>query len=200
MEHNFHEDQLESFEVLIEEHVDSMFNTAVKLCGSPSDAEDLVQETYYRAYRSFDKFKHASSFKTWLHQILRNTYINSYRKNLKSVDTVDIDSIDEVSDQLIDEQFLAKFTMKQLHTDSDLFTGEVKSALKGISEENKKCVVLKDVEGFSYKEIAEMLGLPIGTVMSKVHRARKTLYNLLLDYAKETGYADESSKELDLNG
>ncbi|MBN2382062.1 sigma-70 family RNA polymerase sigma factor [bacterium] len=181
------EDKSRETELLLLAHLDSLYNAALRLSRSPSDAEDLVQETYYKAFRYFDQLREMSSIRTWLFHILKNTYINSYWKKQKDPDTVDIDNLEITMDYVGDEQysFLANLDDYKLKT---VFHDEVKLALDKLPYDYKLCIILRDIEGFSYKEIAEIVGDPLGTIMSRLHRARKILYLQLLDYAHKHGY------------
>lgn len=194
---NKHPISREQFEKLLMEHVDSIYNAALRLSQTPSDAEDLVQETYYRAFRFFSQFKQtsSSSFKSWLFKILRNTYINSYRKQRKKPDTIDYKNIDFVSDVVVDESFISYIRKTEKLDIKSAFDDEVTAALENLGDDYKLCIILKDVEGFSYKEISEITGDPLGTVLTRVHRARKILHLRLLDYAQKKGYGKKRKKK-----
>jgi RNA polymerase sigma-70 factor (ECF subfamily) len=168
--------------------VDSLYNTAYRMTRNAQDAEDLVQETYLKAYKYYDKFKEGTNFKAWLFKILKNTFINSYRK--KQLEPVKSDFADiegtfesQVSDEVTnrakdpEEEFL-----------EDVLDEDVQQALEDLPDDYRMAVILADLEGFSYKEIAEILEVPLGTVMSRLYRGRKLLEEEMLRYAREHGY------------
>jgi RNA polymerase sigma-70 factor (ECF subfamily) len=177
------------FADLAMEHMDSLYAGALRMTRNPADAEDLVQETYLKAYRGFGGFEEGTNIKAWLYRILTNTYINRYRQQKRRPDETDIDDVEDfyLYRRLggIDEARISKSaedTMFELFTDD-----EVKDALESLPETFRMAVLLADVEGFAYKEIAEILDIPIGTVMSRLHRGRKALQKRLYEFAVERG-------------
>ncbi len=163
-----------------------MYSAAYRLTRNPSDAEDLVQETFLRAYRAFHQFEPGTNLKAWLYRILMNTFINSYRKRQREPQTV--------SDEEIADWYLySKMNEAGLEPSAEtaviesLPDEEVQEALSSLPEQFRAAVLLADVEGFSYKEIAEITGVPIGTVMSRLHRGRKALQKRLWDVVRERG-------------
>lgn len=169
--------------------MDSLYSAALRMTRNPADAEDLVQETYLKAYRGFGGFTEGTNLKAWLYRILTNTYINSYRKKKRRPDESDLD---EVEDLYLYRRLggLEAATAGRSAEDEllDWFTDdEVKQALEDLPEQFRMAVLLADVEGFSYKEIAEILDVPIGTVMSRLHRGRRGLQKRLYEFAKERG-------------
>jgi len=178
------------FEHLLLEHLDSLYNSALRLCRSPTDAEDLVQETYYKAFRHIGQFREMSSIRTWLFHILRNTYINEYRKKQKNPDLLDIDLFEITNETLGEDEQNAILSKLDEYELKIAFHDEVKDALDKLPDEYKLCIILRDIEGFTYKEISEIIGDPIGTIMSRLYRARRILHLQLLDYARKHGYAE----------
>lgn len=172
--------------------MDSLYGAALRMTRNPSDAEDLVQETFLKAYRGFHGFEDGTNLKAWLYRILTNTYINLYRARKRRPDETDLD---EVEDLYLYRRLggLEAATAGRSAEDEllDLFTeAEVKDALDGLPENFRLPVLLADVEGFAYKEIADILDIPVGTVMSRLHRGRKGLQRALYDFAVARGLAD----------
>jgi RNA polymerase sigma-70 factor, ECF subfamily len=169
----------------------SLYGAAMRMTRNPSDAEDLVQDTYLRAFRGFAGFKEGTNLKAWLYRILTNSFINTYRKKQREPQTVDgPDDIDEwyLYDRLGGRSVEVSAENEVLDQIPD---ADVKAALESLSENFRLAVLLADVEGFSYKEIAEIMNVPIGTVMSRLHRGRKALEKALWETAKERGLVDD---------
>ena len=168
----------------------SLYSTAIRLSGNKVDAEDLVQETYLRAFRSYATFKEGTNLRAWLFRILTNAHINRYRAKSRRPEETDLDDVEDL------------YLYKKLHNRTDLGRSaedelleqfsdvEVVSAVDALSDNYRVVVLLADVEGFSYKEMAEILDIPIGTVMSRLHRGRKALQQSLYEYAVAHGLAD----------
>jgi RNA polymerase sigma-70 factor (ECF subfamily) len=171
------------------EHMPSLYSAALRMTRNAADAEDLVQETYLKAYRGFDSFTQGTNLKAWLYRILTNTFINRYRAAKRRPDETDLE---EVEDFYLYRRLggLEGVRASRSAEDEllDFFTeGEVRDAVESLPEQFRLAVLLADVEGFSYKEIAEILDIPIGTVMSRLHRGRKGLQKRLYDFAAERG-------------
>ena len=163
-----------------------MYSAAYRLTRNAADAEDLIQETFLRAFRSFHQFEPGTNLKAWLYRILTNTFINSYRKKQREPQTV---SDDEVEDWYLCSK-MAEEGMEPSAEAAVLVSlpdEDVQEALSSLPEQFRMAVLLADVEGFSYKEIAEIMGVPIGTVMSRLHRGRKALEKGLWDVVRERG-------------
>jgi RNA polymerase sigma-70 factor (ECF subfamily) len=176
------------------EFMPSLYSAAMRMTRNPADAEDLVQETYLKAYRGFGGFQEGTNLKAWLYRILTNTFINQYRAKKRRPDERELD---EVEDLYLYRRLggleAAKAGRSAEDELMDFFTDtEVKDALEALPEQFRMAVLLADVEGFSYKEIAEILDIPIGTVMSRLHRGRKALQKQLYEFATERGLAPRS--------
>ena len=167
--------------------LDALYRTALRMTRAEADAEDLVQETYIRAFRFRDQFTPGTNMKAWLFRILTNTFINSYRRRATQPQTTVLDEIEETTlHRHMTEAGAPAAGEPERAVLDGIVDGEVRSALEDLPE-HFRSVVLLDVEGFAYKEIAEMLDIPIGTVMSRLHRGRKFLQRRLYDLARERG-------------
>ena len=176
-----------TFEEQASPFMSALYAAALRMTRNPSDAEDLVQETYLRAYRGFGGFREGTNLKAWLYRILTNTFINQYRAKKRRPDQVDLDDVEDFyifrrlgGLEAADAERTAETEALEAMPDD-----EVKQALESIPEQFRMAVILADIEGFSYKEIAEILDVPIGTVMSRIHRGRKLLQKRLWDFAGE---------------
>jgi RNA polymerase sigma-70 factor (ECF subfamily) len=175
--------------------MDSLYTAALRMTRNPADAEDLVQETYLKAYRAFDTFTEGTNLKAWLYRILTNTYINTYRTKKRRPEEQELDDTEDfyLYRRLggLEAAQIGRSAEDELF---DLFTDtEVKDALEALPEQFRMAVLLADVEGFSYKEMAEILDVPIGTVMSRLHRGRRGLQKRLYEFAIERGLLDRPS-------
>jgi len=174
------------------QYAPQLYSAAMRMTRNNADAEDLVQEAYLRAYRSFHTFENGTNLRAWLFRILTNTYINSYRSKQRRVQETDLNDVEDLYlYRRIGGVDLASRSAED--TLFDLFTDdEVKAALEALPEAFRMPVLLADVEEFSYKEIAEILDIPIGTVMSRLHRGRKAMQKALADFATERGLLSRS--------
>ncbi|MDQ4005252.1 MAG: sigma-70 family RNA polymerase sigma factor [Actinomycetota bacterium] len=163
-----------------------LYGAAVRLTRNPSDAEDLLQDAYLRAYRAFSSFKEGTNLRAWLYRILTNAYINTYRKRQREPQTI---STDEAPEWYLYEQLSedGREPSAEAEVLESLPDEEVQDALASLPEQFRLAVLLADVEGFSYKEIAEILDIPIGTVMSRLHRGRRALEKRLWNVVRERG-------------
>jgi RNA polymerase sigma-70 factor, ECF subfamily len=181
------------FADLAMEHMPSLYTAALRMTRNPADAEDLVQETYLKAYRAFGGFTEGTNLKAWLYRILTNTYINAYRAKKRRPEESDIDDLENfylyrrlgglegaTAGRSAEDEVLDHFT-----------ESEVKEAIEALPEQFRMAVLLGDVEGFSYKEIAEILDVPIGTVMSRLHRGRRALQKRLYEFGRQRGLVPE---------
>ena len=172
-------------------YMSSLYSAAMRMTRNPSDAEDLIQETYLRAYRGFEGFREGTNLKAWLYKILTNTFINQYRAKRRRPDQVDLDDVEEfyLYKRLGGHEAVEAARTAESEVLDALPDAEVKDALESLPDAFRIAVILADIEGFSYKEIAEITDVPIGTVMSRIHRGRKQLQKRLWDYARERNLA-----------
>jgi len=173
------------------EHLDSLYGAALRLTRSESDAEDLVQDTLLKAYRFYDRFEPGTNFRAWLLRVLTNTFINKYRRTHRERKLLDGDSGEPVGDGVMSRAAMRALTDPVGETMRPLLAREIQVALDELSDEHRLMIVLADVEELSYKEIADIVGCPIGTVMSRLHRARKQLQQRLIETAVHMGIIDE---------
>ena len=178
----------DSFEPDALSFLDALYRTALRMTRSEADAEDLVQETYIRAFRFRDQFTPGTNLKAWLFRILTNTFINQYRRKAARPQSTELDDVDEsiLYRHMRDVAPASESPDPETIVIDNTVSSEVKEALEELPEKFRTTVLL-DVEGFSYKEIAETLDIPIGTVMSRLHRGRKFLQKRLYDVAKARG-------------
>ena len=186
----------ETFMADVDPYLNSLYSTALRLTKKPADAQDLVQETLLKAYKAYDRFEAGTNLKAWIFRILTNSYINIYRYKSRRPKEVDIENTEQMFmyhklrgstatdvSKSVEDEFLNSIT--------DI---EISKAIEDLPEQSREVVLLFDVEGLSYAEIAEMLKIPAGTVMSRLHRGRKSLQKALIDYANENGIYPLSSK------
>ena len=178
-------------------HIDALYGTALRLTKSESDAEDLIQETMLKAFRYFDKYENGTNCKAWLFKIMHNTFINRYRKKQKRKEYL----IDDDYRPLQERAEAPKHTPFHENFQSEeqlyfkMFGDEVKKALQEVPVDFRMVVLLADLQDFAYKEIAEIMDCPIGTVMSRLYRGRRMLQSQLADYARAEGYIDADEDE-----
>ena len=189
------EERVERFELDALPLLDSLYAGAMRLTRNPDDAADLVQETVERSFKSFGQFRPGTNLKAWMYRILTNTYINGYRKKQRQPLQ---SSTDDVEDwQMAQAESHTSNGLRSAETEAldKLPDGDIKDALAAIPEDFRLAVYLADVEGFAYKEIAEIMDTPVGTVMSRLHRGRRQLRDQLADYARERGLVRADSSE-----
>jgi len=182
------EQKIEIFENEFLPHVEALKTFAYYLTYNDNDANDLVQETYMKAFRFAEKFDQGTNAKAWLFRILKNAYINDYRKKSKQPDRVDFEDVINYhkSDEVSDNKYL---NLKEESID-DMMGDEITKAINSLPSEFRTVILLADIEDFSYKEISKIIDVPIGTVRSRLFRARNTLKELLKKYAFSLGYKD----------
>ena len=182
-------DRKAEFEETALEYLTPLFNLALNLTRNRKDAEDLVQETYLRAFRFFESYRRGTHIKAWLFRILRNTFINRYRATKARPDEVDFAKVEMTYERIIDEEFIRKNqpSSPEERVMEEILDDEVQGALNRLPEEYREVVIMALAEEMSYKEIASALSIPLGTVMSRLHRGRKLLQATLLEYAHRKG-------------
>ncbi len=172
-------------------HMDILHNYALRMTANSDDANDLVQETYLKAYRFWDKYEKGTNIRAWLFRIMKNSYINRYRKETKEPETVDYNEIQNFYNSIRYESSDPNDLQEKIF--GGLLEDDVARAMEALPEDFRTVVILCDIEGLSYEEIAEFVDCPIGTVRSRLHRGRKMLRANLFDYARKHGYITKIS-------
>lgn len=175
------------FEEVALEHMDALYGAALRLTRSPKDAEDLVQDTYLKAFRFFDSFEKGTNLKAWLFKIQTNTFINRYRRKVKEREVAETPPEEVVLDRFVSSEQVRAVQDPEGEFFGRLLSDEVVEALDQVPVDFRMVVILADIQGFSYKEIAEIVGCPVGTVMSRLFRGRRILQKHLYEYAIREG-------------
>lgn len=183
------------FENLVLEHIDMLHAVALRLTRNKADAEDLTQNALVKALRFHDKFKEGTYIKAWLLTILRNTFINEYRRKARRPAVVELSGMEAAEERSPDREVPIGVTSDTREDMMELLDDRVKRAIESLPEDFRGAVIMADLEDMSYKEIAEVMGCPLGTVMSRLYRGRKLLRDTLEDYAKERRLTGASNPE-----
>ncbi|MFA6234782.1 MAG: sigma-70 family RNA polymerase sigma factor [Bacteroidota bacterium] len=174
-------------------HMDALYNFALRMTSDPDEADDLLQETFLKAYRFFDKFEQGTNCKAWLFRIMKNSFINIYRRTSKEPDKVDYNDVEDFYHSIRAESTDPNDLEERIF--SNILDDDVSTALESLPEDFRTVVILCDIEGFTYEEIADFVECPIGTVRSRLHRGRKMLRVKLYDYAKQRGFSDDDDEK-----
>jgi len=173
--------------------MDLLYNYALRMTYNSADAEDLVQETFLKAFRFWDSYEKGTNIRAWLFRIMKNAYINRYRKEKKEPETVEYEEVENFYNSIRESVTESSDLQETLY--NNLLEDDVATAIAELPEDFRTVVILCDIEGLTYEEVAEFVDCPIGTVRSRLHRGRKLLRAKLLDYARKRGYVEEKSKE-----
>ncbi len=185
-QHYTDKEKNEIFELEFLPHIHSMYNFGYRLTLDRDDAKDLVQDTYFKAYRFVESFQKGTNAKAWLFRILKNSFINDYRKKIKEPSKVDYQEVESYyNSEDVDRQITPDLRVDAL---KDMIGDEISNALNSLDVDFRTVIILCDLEGFKYEEMAKILDIPIGTVRSRLHRARQLLKEKLSEYAKSMGY------------
>ena len=194
---------LTEFETVALAHMDGLYASAMRMTRNASDAEDLVQDTYVKAYRFFDKFEKGTNIKAWLYRIQTNTFINKYRRRVREKELAEKPAEEILSDRFVSVETLRSVRDPEGQFFDSLMSDEVVDALDKVPVDFRMAVILADVQGFSYKEISDIVGCPIGTVMSRLFRGRRILQQHLYEFAVQEGViqpprSEETREPVDL--
>lgn len=178
------------------QYAGQLYSAAMRMTRNPADAEDLVQETFLKAYRAYDSFQAGTNLKAWLYRILTNTFINKYRKDARRPNEVDLGAVEDL---YLYRRIGSEESAEASRTTEDrvldgLVESDIKKAVEDLPENFRVPVLLADLEGMSYQEIADALDIPIGTVMSRLHRGRKAMQKTLWEFAKQRGLLPEGAE------
>ena len=187
--------QRQEFEREALRYLDTLYGAALRLTRSAADAEDLVQDTILKAYRYYDRFEAGTNLKAWLLRILTNTFINRYRRATRERHVMDGVDANPVGDGVMSRAAMRALTDPASVADRRMVAAEIQRALDTLPDDHRMMIVLADLEELSYREIADVVGCPIGTVMSRLHRARKAMQAQLMDHAVELGLAPAAVAE-----
>jgi len=176
------------FDILFREHINGLYALALKMTRNSLDAEDLVQDTALKAFRYFHRFDKGTNFRAWIYRILTNNFINDYRRKKRQPTQVDMEDVAFKLEEPASDFWHDLNDRSNEFDYTDVFDDEINAAMAKLPDEYKIVVLLADVEGLRYKEIAEVIQHPVGTVMSRLHRGRKMLQSRLAGYAREFGY------------
>lgn len=187
----------EDFESEIMPHQSALQNFALKMTNDLENAEDLVQDTLLKAFRFFDRFEKGTNAKAWLFQIMKNSFINNYRKTSKEPNKVDYEDVQNFYENIQASEIKSSHSIGDAF--SDILDDEIATALSVLPDDFRTIVFLSDIEGYTYEEIADFMDCPVGTVRSRLHRARKMLYALLYQYAQNHGLVEAETENLKQN-
>lgn len=188
------EQRVERFERDALPFLDQLYGAAMRLTRNPADAEDLVQETYAKAFAAFHQYRPGTNLKAWLYRILNNTFISNYRKQKRQPQQADSAEVEDWQEYRAQSHTSTGMRSAEVEALDNLPQSEIREAMSQLTEDRRMAVYLADIEGFSYQEIADIMGTPIGTVMSRLHRGRKQLRDLLADYARDLGYGKKDQE------